>query len=78
MPGLTDSLSDTSAGSNVLLISGHPDRHIFAHTFHYFKAIHYREFPGGPVVRTPFCHCQVPGFKPWLGYLRSYKPHSGA
>ena len=26
-----------------------------------------REFPGSPVVRTPFSHCQGPGFNPWLG-----------
>ena len=26
-----------------------------------------REFPGGPVVRTPHFHCQGPGFDPWLG-----------
>lgn len=48
VPRLTDLLSATSAGSNVLLISGHPNTHIFAHTFHYFKTIHYWGFPGGP------------------------------
>ena len=26
-----------------------------------------REFPGGPVVRTPSFHCQEPGFNSWLG-----------
>ena len=27
----------------------------------------YGEFPGGPMVRTPCCHCQRPGFDPWAG-----------
>uniref|UniRef100_A0A4W2I0J8 Apolipoprotein E n=1 Tax=Bos indicus x Bos taurus TaxID=30522 RepID=A0A4W2I0J8_BOBOX len=26
-----------------------------------------REFPGGPVVRTPCFHCHGPGCNPWLG-----------
>ena len=26
-----------------------------------------REFPGGPVVRTPCFHCWGPGFNPWSG-----------
>ena len=26
-----------------------------------------REFPNGPVVRTPRFHCQGPGFNPWSG-----------
>ena len=28
---------------------------------------HSGEFPGGPVVRIPRCHCGGPGFDPWLG-----------
>ena len=27
----------------------------------------FREFPGGPVVRTQRSHCQGPGFGPWSG-----------
>ena len=26
-----------------------------------------REFPGGPVVRTPRFHCRGPGLDPWSG-----------
>ena len=26
-----------------------------------------RDFPGGPVVRTPRCHCREPRFNPWSG-----------
>ena len=25
-----------------------------------------REFPGGPMVRTPHFHCRGHGFNPWL------------
>ena len=32
----------------------------------YYKII-FREFAGGPVVRTPCFHCQGPGFDPWSG-----------
>ena len=39
-----------------------------------------REFLGDPVVRTQLgnFHCPGPGFNPWLGELRSYKPGSVA
>lgn len=34
--------------------------------FAFFSIIKkYREFPGGPVVRTPCFHCLGPGFSPW-------------
>ena len=26
-----------------------------------------REFPGGPVAKTPCSRCRGPGFDPWLG-----------
>ena len=35
--------------------------------FYYSLKIKLREFPGGPVVRTPHFHCQGPGFSPWSG-----------
>ena len=28
---------------------------------------YYREFPGGPVARTPRFHCRGPVFDPWSG-----------
>ena len=31
------------------------------------KKANYREFPGGPVVRTPRFRCWGPGFDPWSG-----------
>ena len=31
------------------------------------KWINKREFPGGPVARTPHFHCRGPGFDPWSG-----------
>ena len=31
------------------------------------SALRMWEFPGDPVVRTPWFHCRVPGFDPWLG-----------
>ena len=33
-----------------------------------------REFPGSPVDRTPYFHCQGPRSDPWLGNLTSHKP----
>ena len=30
-----------------------------------------REFPGGPVVRTPHFHCRGPGLNPLVGEPRS-------
>ena len=27
----------------------------------------FREFPGGPVAKTPHSYCRRPGFDPWLG-----------
>ena len=38
------------------------------------KSSHRRDFPGGPVVRTPRFHCRGSGFNPWSGELRSRKP----
>ena len=32
-----------------------------------FKEITGREFPGGPVARTPCFHCRRPGVNPWSG-----------
>ena len=26
-----------------------------------------KDFPGGPVVKTPHFQCRGPGFNPWLG-----------
>ena len=28
-----------------------------------------RDFPGGPVVRTPHFHSKAPRFDPWLGKI---------
>ena len=28
---------------------------------------HLRDFPGGPVVKTPRSQCREPGFNPWSG-----------
>ena len=36
-----------------------------------------REFPGGPLVRTPCFHCQGPGFNPWSGKLGPCKLRHG-
>ena len=30
---------------------------------------------GGPVVKTPCFQCRGHGFNPWLGNLRSQRPH---
>ena len=27
----------------------------------------YRDFPGGPVAKTPHSQCRGPGFNPWSG-----------
>ena len=32
-----------------------------------------RDFPGGPVVKTPCFQCRAPGFDPWSG---NYIPHA--
>ena len=32
-----------------------------------------RDFPGGPVVKTPCSQCRGPGFDPWSG---KYIPHA--
>ena len=32
-----------------------------------------REFPGGPVAKTPHSQCRGPGINPWLG---KYMPHA--
>ena len=37
-----------------------------------------REFPGGPVVRTPCFHCWGPGVPSLVRELRSHKPCSVA
>ena len=34
---------------------------------HEFKKNSQRDFPSSPVVRTPHCRCQGPGFDPWSG-----------
>ena len=39
---------------------------------------YFREFPGGPVVRTLGSPCQGPRFNPWSGNLRSHKLRSAA
>ena len=31
------------------------------------KVINCREFPGGPVAKTPHSQCRGPGFAPWSG-----------
>ena len=31
------------------------------------KRVEYRDFPGGPMVRTPCFHCRGQGFHPWWG-----------
>ena len=36
-----------------------------------------REFPGGPVVRTPCSHCRGPRFNSWLGNLEPTSPVVG-
>ena len=28
---------------------------------------YHRDFPGGPLVKTPCFHCRGHGFNPWLG-----------
>ena len=33
------------------------------------KDTHSRDFPGGPVAKTPHSQCREPGFDPWLGNL---------
>ena len=33
---------------------------------HFFK-VGFRDFPGGPVAKTPSCQCRGPGFNPWSG-----------
>ena len=35
-----------------------------------------RDFPGGPMVRTPRFHCRGPRFHPLIGELRSLKPRT--
>ena len=35
--------------------------------WHYFKLYPDRDFPGGPVVRTPHFHCRGHRFDPWSG-----------
>ena len=37
------------------------------------KGRYVREFPGGPVVRTPRFHCRGLRFHPWFGELRPHK-----
>ena len=36
-------------------------------TYLMFKKKRSRDFPGGPVVKTPLFHCRGHGFDPWLG-----------
>ena len=33
-----------------------------------------RNFPGGPVIKNPHCHCRRHRFNPWSGELRSCMP----
>ena len=33
---------------------------------HFFK-VGFRDFPGGPVAKTPSCQCRGPGFNPGSG-----------
>ena len=33
------------------------------------KDTHSRDFPGGPVAKTPHSQCREPGFEPWSGNL---------
>ena len=33
-----------------------------------------KDFPGGPVVKTPRFQCRGRGFDPWSGELRSHVP----
>ena len=40
-------------------ITFHFKRHLL-----YFLINQFKEFPGGPVIRTPCCHCQGPLFDP--------------
>ena len=37
-----------------------------------------RDFPGGPVLKTPCFHCRGHGLDPWSRELRSHMPHSAA
>ena len=37
-----------------------------------------RDFPGVPVVKTPFSQCRGHGFDPWVRELRSHMPHGVA
>ena len=36
-----------------------------------FKINEARDFPGGPVVKTPRCQCRGRMFDPWLGILHA-------
>ena len=38
----------------------------------------HRDFPGGPMVKTPNFHCRSLGFNSWWGNLRSHIPHDMA
>ena len=42
------------------------------HWSHPFKTL-VRDFPGGPVVKTPYSQCKGSGFDPWSG---NYIPHA--
>ena len=42
------------------------------------KPVGGRDFPGGPVGKTPCSQCRGPGFYPWLGnhMLQLKSPHA--
>ena len=42
------------------------------------KENNYREFLGGPAVRTLCLHCRGHGLYPWVGEPRSHKPQGAA
>ena len=47
----------------------------------YLRCLQYdraRDFPGGPVVKTPCFHCMGHEFKSLVGELRPHMPHSVA
>ena len=44
----------------------------FATIKDYIKTKNDRDFPGGPVVKTPHFHCRGPGVQSPVGKLRSH------
>ena len=65
-PGLGSQYGGESRNVNIYLTMSR------LHGSHPFKTL-VRDFPGGPVVKTPYSQCRGSGFNPWSV---NYIPHA--